>query len=173
MRVRAAVAAILLTAACTKPEVPSAATATATDASKSAVVAAPCDMIEKEGGPCVLWGPSLFALIARPELFDGKRVRVIGFVNFEFEGNGLYPSREDWQQNILRNGLWIDPPVADTLGKRSAPGLPNRQYVIVEATFRAGAGGHMGMWSGALEKVSRLDPSAPSRSTLKSDFSKP
>src|SRR5258708_16688216 len=59
---------------------------------------------------CTLWSPALVELIARPELYDGKRVRVIGFVNFEFEGNGLYVSREDWQRSINRNGVWVDPP---------------------------------------------------------------
>ena len=44
---------------------------------------------------CVLWGPSLVELIARPELYDGRRVRVIGFVNFEFEGDAIFLSSED------------------------------------------------------------------------------
>ena len=69
-------------------------------------------MVEREGGPCVLWGPSLIELIARPELYDGKRVRVIGFVNLQFEGNGLYVSRGDGRRvsiemaygSILRAG---------------------------------------------------------------------
>jgi hypothetical protein len=117
-----------------------------------------CEMVEREGGPCVLWGPSMIELIARPELYDGKRVRVIGFVNFEFEGNGLYVSADDWRQNIYRNGVWINPPGG--FGSDSGPPQrrPNQRYVIVEATFRGGRGGHFGMWSGTLEQVTRLDP---------------
>ncbi|MEJ7809996.1 MAG: hypothetical protein WKG32_06195 [Gemmatimonadaceae bacterium] len=68
-----------------------------------------CDMVD-EARRCVLWGPSLVALLARPELYNGTRVRVVGFVNFEFEGNGLYLSRIDWAQSIYANGLWIDTP---------------------------------------------------------------
>jgi hypothetical protein len=117
-----------------------------------------CEMVEREGGPCVLWGPSLIELIARPELYDGKRVRVIGFVNFEFEGNGLYISREDWEQDIFRNGVWIEPPSGFQSDSAAAARHPNQRYVLVEATFRAGPGGHFGMWSGTLERVTRLDP---------------
>jgi hypothetical protein len=120
-------------------------------------VQARCEAIAVENGPCILWGPSLIELIARPELYDGRRVRVIGFVNFEFEGNGLYLSREDWRQSIARNGLWIEPPRG--FGSDSAPShrQPNQRYVIVEATFHRGPGGHFGMWSGSLDKVTRLD----------------
>jgi hypothetical protein len=100
----------------------------------------------------------MIELIARPELYDGKRIRVIGFVNFEFEGNGLYVSREDWQQSIHRNGVWIEPPKSFESDSGSAARRPNQQYVLVEATFRAGQGGHMSMWSGTLERVTRLDP---------------
>jgi hypothetical protein len=107
---------------------------------------------------CVLWGPSLAELIARPELYDGKRVRVIGFVNFEFEGNGLYMSREDWEQSIFRNGVWIDPPARFQADGGPAAVVPNQRYVIVEGTFDARHTGHMGMWSGAVERVTRLDP---------------
>jgi hypothetical protein len=154
-------AAVMLAASCTKSGAPSADSSAAHDLSKRVDAAAPCVLVEREGGPCVLWDPSLIALIARPELFDGKHVRVIGFANFEFEGNGLYVSREDWQQNILRNGVWIVPPSPTPRGKRPDPRLPNRQYVLVEATFHAGSGGHMGMWSGTLDSDSRLDPWAP------------
>lgn len=116
-----------------------------------------CEMAQDVGGPCVLWGPSLIELIARPELYNGKRVRVIGFVNFEFEGNGLYVSREDWRHSIYRNGVWIDPPAR--VEGDSLPPLEtlNQRYVLVEATFRAGAGGHFGMWSGSLANVTRLE----------------
>ena len=120
-------------------------------------VAARCEAIASEKGPCTLWGPSIIELIARPELYDGKRVRVIGFVNFEFEGNGLYLSRDDWQNAVYRNGLWINAPAAYETDSASSSRKPNRQYVLVEATFRAGRGGHFGMWSGSLEQVTRLD----------------
>ncbi len=106
---------------------------------------------------CSLWGPALVELIARPELYDGKRVRVIGFVNFEFEGNGLYVSREDWQRSIYRNGVWVDPPARFKSDSAPSTVHPNQHYVLLEGTFNARHKGHMGMWSGAIESATRLD----------------
>lgn len=100
-------------------------------------------------GLCDLYGVSIIDLIARPAAFHGKRVRIIGYAHFEFEGNGLYLSREDWRRGILRNGLWLEPPP-------ERPDSLNDRYVLVEATFDAMQAGHFGMWSGSLEKVVRL-----------------
>jgi hypothetical protein len=119
-----------------------------------------CEEVAQEGGPCILWGPSLIELIARPELYDGKRVRVIGFVNFEFEGNALYVSQEDWRQMITRNGVWVDPELALPTGierdTTSPYYRPNRRYVLLEGKFHGGRGGHFGMWSGSIDSVSRI-----------------
>ncbi len=111
---------------------------------------------------CTLWGVSLVELIARPELYDGRRVRVIGFVNFEFEGNGLYLSREDWVNGVYQNGVWVDPELELPAGVErdtTAPSYrPNRRHALVEGTFRADDGGHLGLWSGSIRHVTRLMP---------------
>src|SRR5437879_10015201 len=88
-------------------------------------------------GLCAMWGPSLVELLSRPEIYHGRRVRVIGFVNFAFEGNALYLSRGDWENGVRRNGLWIDPPPHLDSSWGTARAEPNRRYVLVEATFRA------------------------------------
>lgn len=106
---------------------------------------------------CTMYGPSLITLIARPEDFDGKRVRVIGYLHFEFEGNGLYISKDSYEHAIARNGVWIDPPAGFESDSGPARRQPNDRYVIVEGTFNAQDRGHMGMWSGAIEDVKRLE----------------
>ena len=99
-------------------------------------------------GRCGLYSVSIYELLANPLRFDGKRVRLIGFAHFEFEGNALYPHRDDWDQRILRNGLWLHPPPhGDSLSDH---------YVLVEARFRARPQGHLGLWSGTLDSVTRL-----------------
>ena len=50
---------------------------------------------------------TLVQLIANPEKFDGKQIRVIGFLRLEFEGNVLYLHREDYE-NSLFDGIWVD-----------------------------------------------------------------
>jgi hypothetical protein len=99
----------------------------------------------------------LVELISRPELYDMKPVRVIGFVNLEFEGNGLYLHEEDWRHSIYRNGIWIDPPLGIEPDSGGTNGAINRQYVLVEGVFDASDRGHMGMWSGGLHNVTRYE----------------
>jgi hypothetical protein len=125
-----------------------------------------CEMGDSLSG-CAIYGPSLITLIADQGKFDGRRVRVIGYVHFEFEGNGLYLSQESIDHRVYKNGLWIEPP--DRFGSDSGPvrSPTNDRYVIVEGTFRAGHGGHFGMWSGTIEHVTRLDPWGPPKAPTK------
>ena len=50
-------------------------------------------------------------LLATPEKFDGKLVRVFGFLRLEFEGDALYFHREDDVQGLTRNGIWVVAPM--------------------------------------------------------------
>jgi hypothetical protein len=97
---------------------------------------------------------SLIQLIAQPEKFDGKPVRLIGFLRIEFEGNAVYLHREDFDHGISQNGVWIDIPSDMTDRQRREV---NMRYVICAGVFSATNRGHMGMFSGALTKVRRLE----------------
>src|SRR5882724_1091506 len=94
---------------------------------------------------------TLVRLIANPETFDGKLIRVIGFLRLEFEGNVLYLHREDYENAILGDGIWVD--VTPVIKKQSA--TLNMNYVLLEGIFSAGERGHMGMWSGTIKQVRR------------------
>jgi hypothetical protein len=95
---------------------------------------------------------SIIQLVANPAVYDGKVVRLIGFIHFEFEGNAIYLHKEDYDHAITNDGLWVD----------LAPGFSAKEcqgrYVIIEGTFRANDHGHMGMWSGAVRGITRCDP---------------
>lgn len=95
---------------------------------------------------CALYQVSLYELLARPDVYHGKRVRVLGFVHFEFEGDALYPHREDYERGLPTNGVRITRPpgIADSLSDR---------YAIVEGTFDARS---PGLYSGTLNDVTRL-----------------
>jgi hypothetical protein len=97
---------------------------------------------------------SLVSLIANPHQFDGKVVRVVGFLHLEFEGNGLYLHKEDCDLAAYKNGVWIDPTGEHFHEAKSN----NNKYVLVVGTFDATDQGHLGMWSGALNQVERLIP---------------
>jgi hypothetical protein len=75
-------------------------------------------------------------------------------LHLEFEGNGLYVHRDDYRQNIHKNGVWLE--VAAVASGSKA--VPNDRYVIVEGVFDATRHGHLGLWSASIRDVSRLEP---------------
>jgi len=95
---------------------------------------------------------SLVQLIANPKDYHGKVVRVIGFVRLEFEGNAIYLHQEDYEHDITKNGLWID--VTDDIREKQKD--YDQKYVLLEGTFNANETGHMGLWSGSIQKISRF-----------------
>jgi len=94
---------------------------------------------------------SIVQLLATPEKFDGKLVRVIGFLCLAFEGDAVYLHREDFDHALTQNALWVDVP------EKCDEGL-SRKYVLLEGTFDAGDHGHMGLFGGAIRKITRMSP---------------
>ena len=92
---------------------------------------------------------SLIELIADPGGLDGRTVWVEGFAVLEFEGTALYLHREDADQLLLKNGVWLATgwPVPERW-----KGLDQR-YIRVEATVDARDHGHLGGWSAALTHI--------------------
>ena len=93
---------------------------------------------------------SLIRIIADPDAFDGEYVRVQGFYRYEFEGTAIYVHRADYEHALYRNGLWVT----------SGPDL-DQQYVLLEGRFSAARRGHLGLWSGSIEDVTRMIPWPP------------
>ena len=96
---------------------------------------------------------SMVQLLADPQKFHGKRVQVIGFVHFEFEGNAIYLSKEDFDYGITKNGLWLSVTGSKQTGELREL---NDNYAAVEGTFNAEMTGHMGLWSGSIENITML-----------------
>jgi hypothetical protein len=97
---------------------------------------------------------SMIQLISNPTAYHGKLVQVIGFVRFEFEGNALYLHEEDYKQMLTRNGVWLS--MAE---KREL----DQKYALIEGVFNASNRGHLGLWSGSIERVSRSQEWPPKR----------
>ena len=96
---------------------------------------------------------TMVQLIANPEKFDGKLVRVIGFLRLEFEGNVLYLHREDYENAILGDGIWVD--ITPEITKQSK--TLNLHYVLLVGVFNSSDRGHMRMWSGTIKKIRRAE----------------
>lgn len=97
---------------------------------------------------------SVIQLIANPEKYHGKTVRVIGVGNLEFEGNCISLSKEDLYYGV-GNSIWIE------LGE-GAPSYQqaqqyNGEYVIVEGVFDKDDCGHFDMFHGSIKNISRYD----------------
>lgn len=100
-----------------------------------------------------MWGPSLIALIATPDRYHMKPVRVVGFAKLEFEGNLLYVGRADFEADIPTNAVWIAVP--DSLVPKDSTLW--RGYYIVEGRFRADIRGHFGLTSGTIDSITRFE----------------
>jgi hypothetical protein len=99
---------------------------------------------------------SLIQIIANPDLFEGKRVRFVAFFHLEFEDSGLYLHKEDSDQMLSENSVWIDLPsdIDQALVKKL-----NNHYVHCEGIFTSKDKGHMGAFAGTLSDVRWLDQS--------------
>jgi hypothetical protein len=102
---------------------------------------------------------SMVQLIATPEKFDGKFVRVFGFLNLEFEGDSLYLHREDLVQSLVRNGVWVHRTEAMERDRKKL----NRHYVLIEGIFDAQDHGHMGLSGGAIKGITRVETWPPEK----------
>jgi hypothetical protein len=93
-------------------------------------------------------------LIATPERFNGRKVRIIGYLHIEFEGNVICLNKEDYTHGISKNSLWMDFKSRNEMAQFKKC---SDHYVITEGIFNAKMQGNMGMNSGSIQNISRLD----------------
>jgi hypothetical protein len=92
---------------------------------------------------------SVIQLIASPEKYHGKLVSVKGFMSLEVERRALFLHKEDCDNAVFENALWLDLPPGTDRGRH------NRKYVAVEGVFDAGRHGHLDAYPGTV-KVKRV-----------------
>jgi hypothetical protein len=100
-----------------------------------------------------IYKASISQLLAEPQVFDGKRVRVIGYIHVEFESHGLYTRRQDKKLHRYRNSVWVDFKEGVALSRDCQD-----RYVLVEGTFNARRHGHLGLWRGAITDITHCVP---------------
>ncbi|HEX4606690.1 MAG TPA: hypothetical protein VH092_00650 [Urbifossiella sp.] len=99
---------------------------------------------------------SLVRLIANPDAYDGKMVRVFGYVRVEHEGTAVYLHRDDCEHMLTKNGLWLAAGESTPPGSREA--AVNNRYALIEGRFSAKETGHRGLWSGSVRQITRMEP---------------
>ena len=95
---------------------------------------------------------SVAALVQSPEMYDGQAVRVSGLCSFQMEFNAIWSAPENMAQLITKNGIWL------SVGRDARLLEYDGTYMVIEGVFSAQNRGHLGLWSGAIETVSRLEP---------------
>ena len=111
-----------------------------------------CDLqVRMFDGYCFL---SMIDLIANPELFDGKKVMVHGYVHFQFEGNAIYLHKEDFLYGISYNALWLS--LSPSKGAKEFSECQD-SYAVVRGTFSASMRGHYDMGSGSLHDIVKCE----------------
>jgi hypothetical protein len=94
---------------------------------------------------------SVINLIATPERFHGRRVRVAGYYRYGFERSALYPSKEIGDNLRIFNGIWID------IGDDSSWSSFNERYIVLDGIFDTERKGHLGAFVGSIREVNRDD----------------
>ncbi len=101
---------------------------------------------------------SMINLIATPDKYHGKLVRVIGVSNLEFEGYKIYLSKEHRDIGVTKNSIWISIDY-DSVGKTEDKLVKyNGQYVLVEGIFDKDYKGHLDLNSGSIMNITRFMP---------------
>lgn len=99
---------------------------------------------------------SIIQLIGDPSSHHGKKVLVKGVIQLEFEGNALYLSKDDRAFGISKNAVWISLDEAKIGISTEGLARLNGRYVLVEGTFDKSDTGHMGLFAGAIHKITRV-----------------
>ena len=97
---------------------------------------------------------SIIRLIANPQSYNGRYVRVTGFVTIRFEGNVVFLHEEDYRHFLTKNALWLE----IRRGERHTYIEGDQKYVLIEGTFDAHLTGHRGAYSGAIRNIRRFQP---------------
>ncbi len=107
---------------------------------------------------------SVADLVAHPEQYDQKKVRVVGVAKIGFETTALYESAEDRANANTNQAVWLEIPVPektklleDALEVREKTKQWDGTLVVAEGVFVSDRKGHLGMYSGILINVTLSD----------------
>ena len=101
--------------------------------------------------PAALEHVSIVDLLARPDAYDGKPVRVEGYLHDKFEDHGLYMTKEHADYLMGKYGVWVSfrqkSVALQPEGKTKTSDF-DCKYVLLEGVFNKSGKGHMGLFGG-------------------------
>ena len=110
-------------------------------------------VINRAQQPPIASQVSLVQLISNPSQYDNHRVIVSGFLTLDFENSALYLHADDAGHFITKNALWV----TAQSGVKFRRDEINHHYVGIVGLFKANDHGHLGMYSGMIGEVERID----------------
>ncbi|MCA1658545.1 MAG: hypothetical protein LC627_04520, partial [Verrucomicrobiaceae bacterium] len=99
---------------------------------------------------------SLADVIAKPATFHGKRISVVGYYHWEFEGSSLSVNELASRSHDFRNSIWRDE--VSTFSRDAAVHYKRNGWMAVDGIFLRGPGGHLGLWPGEIVRLTRIEP---------------
>jgi hypothetical protein len=99
---------------------------------------------------------SLIQVLANPDFYDKKPVRIEGYLRIGFEGSAIYLSQTDSEHLITKNGFWVSLHGGNWKGAGLEPEQFDGKYVLLEGLFDKDNLGHLDGWSGTLCQVWRV-----------------
>jgi hypothetical protein len=118
--------------------------------------------------------PSMIRVIANPKLFNGKRLRLFGFLESHREGEGLWLSKDFYDSRICSNAIGVSvnrsdlPAILSLTEHKSLDDVTDR-YVCIVGTYYAPLNDNFMQWSGRLDKIESINVLWPASG----DFERP
>jgi hypothetical protein len=76
---------------------------------------------------------SLIRLVASPEKYDGKFVRVAGYFSAGREGDGLFVNKTDYDNALIANGIWVRRPDSKICNAKEL----DQKYIQITGIFKS------------------------------------
>jgi hypothetical protein len=104
---------------------------------------------------------SMVSLLANPQMYAGKNVRVEGFLKYQFEDTALYFGQDQADGLMLKSSLGISIPAnakppANISGEMAS--AFNGRYVFVEGKFKASDQKYIESYAGSISNIVRIEP---------------
>lgn len=95
---------------------------------------------------------SILDLLARPDAYDGKFIRIDGFLHVKFEDCAVFMTKEHADYLMGKYGLWVSFKTGEFIKQKDY----DCKYVLLEGVFNKSGHGHMQLFGGELREVSRV-----------------
>jgi glyoxylate utilization-related uncharacterized protein len=100
---------------------------------------------------------SMVSLLAAPDKYEGKFIRVQGFLTIGFESDALYLHEEDYTYGLTKNSFTLHL----TEEQEKEYRVLDKKYVLLEGMFSGNGPDAREMTSGGIFKITRLEVWGP------------